>query len=223
MASDTSSASLIISAETMVLPLPANGVACSSALSTSSPAASTSLPASWILSCSSALSLASSFSRASLAALRSASLTLSRAMPMAYFRRWKLSFLTPFPPSSAKTFHNVSTAVFWRAKSNSPLAYFFTSFRLKAPSLSASYLSKRASIFAFFFLASALLMAFSRDSLHVARAASVPLVHPLIRCRSLARVCLDSEGGWPGSSGVFISWPLARMKSVQAFIFSLAS
>mmetsp|Transcript_117649 Transcript_117649/g.366518 ORF Transcript_117649/g.366518 Transcript_117649/m.366518 type:complete len:763 (+) Transcript_117649:253-2541(+) len=223
MASLTSSASLIISVDTMVLPLLSSGLACSSALSTSSPAPFTSLEASSIRPCSSALSLASSFSLASLAAFLSPSLIFSRAMPTATFNRWNIGFLTPFSPSSTKTLNRASTAVFEMAKSNSPLAYFLISFRLRIPSLSPSYLSKVASAFSTFFRASAFLMDFSRASLQVASVASVPRVHSLMRCSSLARFVLASDGGWPGRSGAFISWPLERMKSVQAFILSLAS
>mmetsp|Transcript_47768 Transcript_47768/g.110670 ORF Transcript_47768/g.110670 Transcript_47768/m.110670 type:complete len:538 (-) Transcript_47768:145-1758(-) len=222
MISETSSATLSISTEAMVLPFMGKG-ACSSALSTSSPAASTSLSASLIFSCRSAFILASSFSLASRAAFLSASFTFSRAMPMETFSLWKFSFFTPLAASSTRTLKMASTVVLGTGKSNSPFAYFLTSLRLRMPSLSPSYLSKVAFSLSSFLRASAFFTAFSLDSLQVVSVASVPRVHSLILCSKDAKVCLASEGGCPGRSGVFISWPLARMKSVQAFIFSLAS
>mmetsp|Transcript_14256 Transcript_14256/g.44839 ORF Transcript_14256/g.44839 Transcript_14256/m.44839 type:complete len:408 (+) Transcript_14256:1133-2356(+) len=212
-----------MSAEAIVSAFVGSGPACSSALSTSSPAASTALSASLTFSCSSALSSASWRSRSSLAALRSPSLARSRAMPTATFSRWKCSFFTPLPPSSARILKTASTVALGMTKSNSLFAYLSTSLRFSRPSLSASYLSKSACAASTFLRASAFRTARSRASLQLRSVASVPRVHSLMRCSSFARFCLDSEGGCPGTSWVFISWPLERMKSVQSFIFSLAS
>mmetsp|Transcript_113 Transcript_113/g.352 ORF Transcript_113/g.352 Transcript_113/m.352 type:complete len:405 (-) Transcript_113:275-1489(-) len=144
-------------------------------------------------------------------------------MPTATLNLWKRSFFTPFSPSSTKTLKIASMALLGTTKSNSPLAYLSASLRLSIPSLSASYLSKRALVRSSFFRASAFFTALSFNALELASMASVPRVHSLILCRSFASVCFVSEEGWPGTSWVLISGPFERMKSVHAFILSLAS
>mmetsp|Transcript_109528 Transcript_109528/g.309596 ORF Transcript_109528/g.309596 Transcript_109528/m.309596 type:complete len:682 (-) Transcript_109528:616-2661(-) len=223
MASSVSPASVTMSAETMVLLLAGSGAAIPSALLTSSPAASTTCSASLTLSCSSAFSSASLFSFSSRAVRLSASRARSRAMPTAALRRWKFSHLTPLSPSSTSTLNMASTAAFGTTKSNSDLAYLSASRRSRNPSLLASYLVKRAWISESFLRASAFLTALSLASLQVTSVVSVPRVHSLILCNSLASACFVSEAGCPGSSAVFISCPLDKMKSVQIFIFSFAS
>mmetsp|Transcript_59360 Transcript_59360/g.168807 ORF Transcript_59360/g.168807 Transcript_59360/m.168807 type:complete len:852 (+) Transcript_59360:415-2970(+) len=223
MASSTPSASFIISADPMSLPCSSRGPACSSALSTCSPAAVTALSAPFTFSCSSAFASASFLSFSSLATLRSWSLAFSRAMPMAALSLWNFSIFTPFSPSPTWTLNQASTVALGTTKSNSALAYFRTSLRLSMPSLSRSYLSNTALITSAFLRASAFIAALSLALRQARKMDSLVRVHSLILWSSFVRLSLLSEGGCPGVSMVFMSWPRERMKSVQTFILSLAS
>mmetsp|Transcript_25514 Transcript_25514/g.82178 ORF Transcript_25514/g.82178 Transcript_25514/m.82178 type:complete len:525 (-) Transcript_25514:1525-3099(-) len=92
-------------------------------------------------------------------------------------------------------------------------------------SQSLSYFSKVASISLVLSLAAARRTAVFLVARAVVMAPSAVRVHSLILCSSLARDCLISEGGWPGTTGdgSLISGPLCKMKSVHAFVLALAS
>mmetsp|Transcript_20711 Transcript_20711/g.58232 ORF Transcript_20711/g.58232 Transcript_20711/m.58232 type:complete len:202 (+) Transcript_20711:981-1586(+) len=123
-----------------------SGLAFSSAPATSgssSPRKSVTLP----MSASSAVFFSAMYLALSSAFLRrTREASSSRATPTATRRRWNLLLGTPpFPSASCAMILGRTTSA--RPKPNSPLAYMAISFLLSSPSLSLSYLSKRAARF----------------------------------------------------------------------------
>mmetsp|Transcript_73758 Transcript_73758/g.139325 ORF Transcript_73758/g.139325 Transcript_73758/m.139325 type:complete len:333 (-) Transcript_73758:549-1547(-) len=153
---------------------------------------------------------------------------------MATLSHWNLSRFTPLSPSSTMCSQMPSMASCGTRKSNSPRAKLSTSLRDSMPSASLSYFSKRSCMSLVASLAAARCTAFAFAPLACLIVLSAMCVQSLIRCSSCAKTCFvsDSGIGWPGTSwppgttcaaasASFISGPLARMKSVQAFVICL--
>mmetsp|Transcript_38897 Transcript_38897/g.115296 ORF Transcript_38897/g.115296 Transcript_38897/m.115296 type:complete len:494 (+) Transcript_38897:806-2287(+) len=215
----TESASASIAAEVSVCAFARRSVVSVSALPTVASAASTFFATAAILTCIFSFAAASFFSRSRRSALRVASMPISRATPTATFSAWNCSFFTPLP-SLTMVFQIFSTVAAGSLKLNSPWAYFVTSALPITPPL--AYLVKTASDVASFFCASSFFTALSLAVFALRRVESLARVVSLILFRRSASFVFASLGGMPGRSTALISVLLARMKSVQAFIFSLA-
>mmetsp|Transcript_13580 Transcript_13580/g.35966 ORF Transcript_13580/g.35966 Transcript_13580/m.35966 type:complete len:339 (+) Transcript_13580:1009-2025(+) len=215
----TESASLSIAAEVSVCAFARRSAVSPSALPTVASAASSIFATAVTFTCIASFAAASFLSRSSRSAFRTASKAVSRETPIATFSFWNLSFLTPLS-SLTMVFQILSMVGVGTVKLNSPLAYFRTS---ALPSTSPlAYLLKVAVDAASFFCASSFFTALSLADLALMRVVSLARVVSLILCRRLASFVFASLGGIPGRSTALISVLLTRMKSVQAFIFSLA-
>mmetsp|Transcript_82542 Transcript_82542/g.230151 ORF Transcript_82542/g.230151 Transcript_82542/m.230151 type:complete len:359 (-) Transcript_82542:1834-2910(-) len=119
--SSTSSANGVISFAFIDLALVRRGLAAASSFCTSSPASSTFLEASSILSFNNSFFSSRAFSLASRASRRFASRAFSREIPTAAFSRRNESKVTPRLPSSTKTLKMASMSLTGIVNENSPL------------------------------------------------------------------------------------------------------
>mmetsp|Transcript_96443 Transcript_96443/g.287806 ORF Transcript_96443/g.287806 Transcript_96443/m.287806 type:complete len:387 (-) Transcript_96443:843-2003(-) len=185
------SATTTIRLEGMVLAFADRGLTCFSTLSMLLEASSTGKAAAFAFCCSSTFSLVRAFSFSSRSCLRFASLSSSRAVPMAAFSRWNCSILTPRSPSGTMSLKILSSVCSCTVYLRSRFAQVTISFLLSASLV--PYLKKMPCISRVFCQASAHLRACTFACWILFEAASTWFFAAADRLPSFCRFCLDSR------------------------------